>query len=155
MLKCSSNDRVTDLSTLACQRRTSECVAWRCSPDPAGTQKTYAPSWESTGGHLELSLSPPRYTSTHRACCGEGVGPIGPAGVKKQRKRNIGQKSMTVKRTAFSTAEATPYEMVVIIWMRKRELKKKGKGKRFKVNVRQWGRAQGECNIQPVWHLLC
>lgn len=84
-LKCSSNDRNTDLSTLACQRRTSECVAWRCSPDPAGTEKTHAPGWESTGGHLELPLAPPRYTSAHRSCCGEGVGPIGPAGVKRKQ----------------------------------------------------------------------
>ncbi|TNN73212.1 hypothetical protein EYF80_016543 [Liparis tanakae] len=79
--KCSSNDRNTDLSPLACQRRIRECVARRHSPDPAGTQKTDASGWKSTRSQLERPLSPPPYNSTHRACCGEGVGPIGPAAV--------------------------------------------------------------------------
>lgn len=104
-----SNDRNTNLSTLACQHGISECVAWRCSPDPTGTQKTYAPSWESTRGHLELPLPSSPHTSTHRACCGEGVGPICPAAVKNH------QKSVRVKGTAWSTAEAISYEMRIII----------------------------------------
>lgn len=67
----------TDLSTLSCQRRISECVAWRCSTDPA--RKTHAPSWESTRGHWELPLAPSAYTPAHRTCCGQGVWPIVPA----------------------------------------------------------------------------
>lgn len=86
--------RYTDLSALACQRRTGECVAWRCSPDPTGTQKTHAPSWESTRGHLELPLAPPCDASAHRACCGEGVGPVGPAGGAKQTERRRFQRAV-------------------------------------------------------------
>lgn len=84
----------TDLSALACQSRAGECVAWRCSPDPTGTQETHAPSWESTRGHLELPLAPPCDASTHRARCGEGVGPVGPAGgTNGQRDSDVSERS--------------------------------------------------------------
>ena len=89
-VKCSFIDRNTDLSSLACQCRISECVAWRRSSNPAGTQETDAPGWEYARSHLELPLSAPPYNSAHRACCGEGVGPIGPAGVKKTNKEEEG-----------------------------------------------------------------
>lgn len=75
---------VTDLSALSSQCRAGECVAWRRSSDPAGTQKSHSPCWEAARGHLELPLDTPHHTSTHRSSCGKGVGPVGPAERKEK-----------------------------------------------------------------------
>lgn len=76
------------MSSLSCHDRTGERVARRRSSDSAGTYETDAPGRETAGGHRELPLTPPRYASAHRTRCGEGVGPVSPAGASKQKQRN-------------------------------------------------------------------
>lgn len=71
---------MTNLSALAWQCGAGEGVAWGGNPDATWTQEPHAPGREATRGHLECPLPPTCQTpSTHRACCGEGVGTICPA----------------------------------------------------------------------------
>lgn len=91
----------TDLSALGSQCRAGECVPWRRSSNPAGTQESHSPSWEPARGHLKLPLAAPCHTSAHRSGCGEGVGPVGPADGKEDERKKKQEKKNEAKGDDF------------------------------------------------------
>lgn len=81
------------MSALSCHHRTGERVTRRRSSDSAGTYETNAPGRQTAGRQGELPLTPPCYASAHRTRCGEGVGPISPAGDSDNKQRDTSKRS--------------------------------------------------------------